>query len=84
MTEDRYTTLFNSARNAPLETSTADVDKWIASAVLGVGFTATLKVFIIKNWVIMTSILTSLAGVVVIVVMTTNIPSKMKNQKCLR
>lgn len=81
MTEDRYTTLFNSARNAPLETSTADVDKWIASAVLGVGFTATLKVFIIKNWVIMTSILTSLAGVVVIVVMTTNTPSKKKNQK---
>ena len=81
MTEDRYTTLFDSARNAPLETSTADVDKWIASAVLGVGLTATLKVFIIKNWVIMTSILTSLAGVVVIVVMTTNTPSKMKNQK---
>lgn len=81
MTEDRYTTLFDSARNAPLETSTADVDKWIASAVLGVGLTATLKVFIIKNWVIMTSILTSLAGVVVIVVVTTNTPSKMKNQK---
>ena len=81
MTKDRYTALFDSARQAPLETSTADVDKWIATAALGLGFTATLKVFIIKNWVIMTSILASLTGVVVIVVMTTNTHSKMKNQK---
>ncbi|MBP5994498.1 MAG: DUF2807 domain-containing protein [Crocinitomicaceae bacterium] len=81
MTKDRYTALFDSARQAPLETSTADVDKWIATAALGLGFTATLKVFIIKNWVIMTSILASLTGVVVIVTMTMNTPSKMKNEK---
>lgn len=81
MTKDRYTALFDSARQAPLETSTADVDKWIATAALGLGFTATLKVFIIKNWVIMTSILASLTGVVVIVTMTMNTPSKMKNHK---
>lgn len=81
MKVDKYTALFDSARNAPLETSTADVDKWITSAVLGLGLTATLKVFIIKNWVIMTSILASITGVVVIVTMTMNTPSKMKNQK---
>ena len=81
MTEDKYTALFDSARNAPLETSTADVDKWITSAIIGVGITATLKVFIIKNWVIMTSVLASLTGVVAFVVLTTSTPSKMKNQK---
>ena len=80
MTKDRYTALFDSARQAPLETSTADVDKWITSAIIGVGFTATLKVFIIKNWVIMTSVLASLTGVVAFVVVTTTTPSKMKNQ----
>jgi hypothetical protein len=81
MKEDKYTALFDSARNAPLETSTADVDKWITSAIIGVGLTATLKVFIIKNWVIMTSVLASLTGVVAFVVLTTSTPSKMKNQK---
>ena len=45
MTEDKLTALFDSARNAPLETSSADVNKWIASAAVGVGLAATLKVF---------------------------------------
>lgn len=81
MTEDKLTALFDSARNAPLETSSADVNKWIASAAVGVGLAATLKVFFIKKWVIMTSILASLTGAGVIAVLTLNSPTKLKQQQ---
>jgi hypothetical protein len=81
MTDDKLTALFDSARNAPLETSTADVNKWIASTAVGVGIAASLKVFFIKQWVIMTSILASLTGAGVIAVFTLNSPAKMKQQQ---
>lgn len=80
MTEDKLTALFDSARNAPLETSTADVNKWIASAAVGVGLAATLKIFFIKKWGIMTSILASITGVGVVAVMTLSAPSTIKHQ----
>ena len=80
MTEDKLTALFDAARNAPLETSTADVNKWIASAAVGVGVAATLKVFFIKKWFIMTSILASITGVGVVAVMTLSNPSAIKQQ----
>jgi len=80
MTEDKLTALFDSARNAPLETSTADVNKWIASAAVGVGLAATLKIFFIKKWVIMTSILASITGIGVVAVMTLSTPSTIKHQ----
>lgn len=80
MTEDKLTALFDAARKTPLETSTADVNKWIATSAAGIGLAATLKVFFIKKWVIMTSILASITGIGVVAVVTLSEPSTIEHQ----
>lgn len=58
MTEEQLNILFHSAKEAPLETSTKDVNKWIVAALVPLGFSAVMmkyfKFLLTKKGIIMT------------------------------